>query len=210
MAAITDPNSGGAGCASGACTRASDNGAWGCPARMADGRLFTDYRPRCAIQLQFQGPMVGSYDYRQYLTQNGLALREAARDKARQAAQCGPCKGPFEVSTMLPEADKFVCDKMSCQRVTASPGGLGTGRAYTTGGPSAWEVAANDVRKRNAAQAGAQPNCCACGQAPAYYPMRHSSIAAMQQQDVRWAVPGAGAALSGGTPAMQCASFAPV
>ena len=55
----------------GTCTRASENKHWGCPPRMSDGRLFTDYGSRCDINLRLMSPMSGSYDYRQMLISNG-------------------------------------------------------------------------------------------------------------------------------------------
>jgi hypothetical protein len=108
----------------------------GCAVRMADGRLFTDYRPRCDIQLQFQSPMSGSYDYRQWLIANGTRIAEHQRAAARKASCCAPCKLPLAVGTMLPESDRVVCDKVGCTRVPmpGAKGGLslGTGREYGT------------------------------------------------------------------------------
>lgn len=109
--------------------------AHGCPPRMADGRLFTDYRPRCDINLQYAAPMAGSWDYRQYLIHNGDKIIEANRAAAVSHAGCAPCVQPYDQGTMAPEADRVVCDKVSCARVRppkASPFGIGTGRDYGT------------------------------------------------------------------------------
>lgn len=103
---------------------------------MADGRLFTDYRPRCDIQLQFQAPMSGSYEYRQWLIANGTRIADHHRTVAREASCCTPCKAPLNIGTMLPESDRVVCDKVGCARVPmrSAKGGLslGTGREYGT------------------------------------------------------------------------------
>jgi hypothetical protein len=97
---------------------------------MADGRLFTDYRPRCDANSEFQAPMSGSHEYRQHLITNGSALMDRDRAAAAASASCMPCLTGF--GTMAPEADRVVCDKVSCARV-AVPGAkghlaIGTGR----------------------------------------------------------------------------------
>ena len=117
----------------GSCQRPSENRAWDCPPRMADGRLFTDYRPRCLQNLQYRkDAMEGSYDYRQYMIQNGTSLINTERKKAAALAECGPCVEPVLQGTMVPEADKWVCNKQTCARVStgAGPFAFATGRDY--------------------------------------------------------------------------------
>lgn len=100
-----------------------------CPVRMADGRLFTDYRPRCDANSEYMAPMSGNYEYRQYLIQNGTKILDKNRAAAAAAAACKPCANP---STMVPEVARFVCDKVSCGVVqvpgASSQYGIGTGR----------------------------------------------------------------------------------
>lgn len=114
--------------------RAGPSGGWSC--RMSDGRLFTDYRPRCDIQLEFQSPMSGSYEYRQWLITNGRDIQKFHRSIAEdRAAYCEPCKSPLPIGTMVPESDHVVCDKLGCSRVkdpsiNSSMLTSGTGRAY--------------------------------------------------------------------------------
>ena len=107
-----------------------------CDVKMADGRLFTDYRPRCDTQLQFQAPMSSSYDYRQWMIANGTRIADHHRALARAASCCTPCKAPLAIGTMMPESDRVVCDKVGCSRVPMrnAKGGmsLGTGREYGT------------------------------------------------------------------------------
>jgi hypothetical protein len=97
---------------------------------MADGRAFTDYRPRCDTQLELASAMSGSQGYRQHLQQNGEAIMEASRKAAAQASFCGPCSA----AGLVPESDRVVCDKVSCARVAVQGAdqafGIGTGRAY--------------------------------------------------------------------------------
>lgn len=109
---------------------------------MADGRLFTDYRPRCDINYWASPPTLGktgrtapaggSYANRQFMIANADALLAAERARAYAGALCAPCMAPFDrPGTMLPEKDLEVCDAQTCRRVaTSQPDGLGTGRAY--------------------------------------------------------------------------------
>lgn len=130
-------------CAS--CERVSENKRFECPPRMADGRLFTDYRPRCDINYDVDGLNKGgplalgmdSYAYRQFLIANAAKLMTSQRSAAYHVASCGPCKEPYNVGTMLPEQSVVKCDKQSCKVSGKDPRGLGTGRDYGTWGDSA-------------------------------------------------------------------------
>ena len=97
---------------------------------MSDGRLFTDYRPRCDANSTLQAPMSGSYEYRQHMIANGAALIERDRAAAAMMASCAPCLSGF--GTMAPEVDRIVCDKVSCARVAVADAkehlAIGTGR----------------------------------------------------------------------------------
>ncbi len=101
--------------------------------RMADGRQYTDYRPRCVTQLNDRKPMSSSYDHRQARIHNADAIMKHERLQAHHNVRC-PSKSVTPHDTMLPEQDRFVCDKVTCERYdTAFPcTGLGTGRMYTT------------------------------------------------------------------------------
>lgn len=93
----------------------SETNALGCAVRMADGRLFTDYRPRCDIAGQFQGaPVNGSYEYRQWLIHNGARVMDYHRSLAVSSARCAPCT---KIPTMPIEKEMFVCSKASCKTV---------------------------------------------------------------------------------------------
>lgn len=144
----------------GPCTKASDNKHFDCPPRMADGRLFTDYRSRCDINFM---TMTGtttipkdSYTYRQYLISHADDLIAEARKNAYIVAACAPCVHP---STMLPEKISEICDTHTCIRV---PGpdpldGLGTGRIY---GGEDGHPALRDMQQRDRAVT-SSVNCCA-------------------------------------------------
>lgn len=109
-----------------------------CPSRMSDGRAFTDYRPRCAINAEIMGlvskanMLQSSYESRMYLQQNADAVMNMQRNFAiNNIAPCAPCTRPFnEAGTMLPERYVVRCNGVSCTRTEVNPNGLGDGRAY--------------------------------------------------------------------------------
>lgn len=111
-----------------------------CPSRMSDGRAFTDYRPRCAINAEIMqlvskaNMMQSSYESRMYLQQNADSVMEMQRNMANQnLAPCAPCTRPnSDVGTMLPERYVVRCNGVTCSRSEVNPFGLGDGRAYNT------------------------------------------------------------------------------
>lgn len=188
------------------CTRTSDNKHWDCPPRMADGRLFTDYRPRCDTNLQYrQQPMTGSYEYRQFLIANGEKLIGEQRSQAYRGAYAGPCVQPFDRGTVLPERDAFVCDAVTCRRVEGDPTGLGTGRQYGML-PQQQQALDRFLAEQAAAQERLRTrgNCCASTVDGGYYPLPGLNVQA-QQRDARWATPSGAAPLSGGDPSVRAA-----
>lgn len=108
-----------------------------CPSRMSDGRLFTDYRPRCLVnndltsQLNQKNIPVSSYESRLYLQRNAETIMEQHKQQAIDRLLCGPCTRSFNDSgTMLPEKYVVHCDNVSCSRKEVNPNGLGDGRTY--------------------------------------------------------------------------------
>lgn len=106
-----------------------------CPSRMADGRAFTDYRPRCAVnaellaQLQRAGMVLSAYESRMYLQKNATRVMEQQRAAAlERMAPCAPCTNP--ANTMLPERYVVRCDGVTCAKQEVNPAGLGDGRNY--------------------------------------------------------------------------------
>lgn len=111
--------------------------AHGCAVRMADGRLFTDYRPRCDVASQFaqMPPSNGSYEYRQWLIHNGQRVMDWHRAMAVESARCSSCT---KVPTMPLEKEMFVCTPGGCSRqpnqfrtTTDRVRSFGTGRHNT-------------------------------------------------------------------------------
>jgi hypothetical protein len=97
------------------------------PSRMQDGRLFTDYRSRCAhYPLKATGKW-GEHDGRQNLIHSTDTLIEQAHNILQKKA--APVKGSC-VDTMVPELYKRVCTWKGCETVPGHYAGIGTGRIY--------------------------------------------------------------------------------
>lgn len=87
------------------------------PARMSDGRLFTEYRSR-------QEPPP-SFEYKHQLQSNGAQMIQSERSMTVLAAGRTGC-----VDTMVPETSKRMCQWNGCVTLPAHAGGIGQGRLY--------------------------------------------------------------------------------
>ncbi len=112
-----------------------------CPSRMADGRAFTDYRPRCAVNAELMqmvggaGLMKSSYDSRIFLQRNAEKVIDQERTKAvERLIPCAPCKRSFNESDSIEAPTRYVvrCNNVTCDRVEVNPNGIGDGRNYST------------------------------------------------------------------------------
>lgn len=105
---------------------------------MADGRAFTDYRPRCIVNAELMQALnksktiQSSYESRLFLQHNADQWIELERQRSLQnLVPCAPCKRPFsDPGTMLPERYVVRCDGVTCSRTEVNPMGLGDGRNY--------------------------------------------------------------------------------
>lgn len=173
------------------CERESDNKYEACPAKMADGRAFTDYKPRCAVHSSLMesghasGKALNSYELRQFLINNAENIMEKSRTQAQTQNNCGPCVQPWNKGTMLPEQSMVKCNTSTCSVSTNDPNGLGRGRDYGIAPDAAF---VGKMEQRNA-QMG--PNVCTgYDEDIKYYPL--APVA-----EERFAVP------SGGSPFTQ-------
>ena len=106
----------------------------GCPLKMSDGRPFTDYRPRCAINadlmtdLDKNNMIKSSYESRMYLQHNAEKIIEANKLTAQNNLMpCAPCTRPTNLSgTMYPERYVVKCNPTYCEKVEVNKFGLGT------------------------------------------------------------------------------------
>jgi hypothetical protein len=104
------------------------------PARMEDGRLFTDYRPRCAQYPVKVTGRWGEHDGRQKMIQTSDMLMEEARNLLQKKAAAVK---DSTVDTMVPEVYKRVCTWRGCETVPGHYAGIGTGRIYIPNAASA-------------------------------------------------------------------------
>jgi hypothetical protein len=103
----------------------------GCAPIMSDGRLFTNWAPRCAQV--YQNPNhLSSYESRQKLITGASEIMKENAGKAYINARCGPCyENPdWQTGTMLPEFDMQTCNARTCTFTPNKKDGLGLGRQY--------------------------------------------------------------------------------
>lgn len=107
-------------------SKTSDNVNLDFPARMADGRIFTDYRANCIMNNQFS---VGknSFDYRYYLTQNTNQIQQTIVSDLEKATKCDSCNA----QTVLPVQTVQNCNAGVCSVEMKDPQGLGLDRSNT-------------------------------------------------------------------------------
>lgn len=77
----------------GVCDRTSNNKYLNCPARMADGRHFTDYRPSYVVNnlMRYENNVFNDYDYRQFMIHNATNLMKVNSEYAHMKNKCEPC-----------------------------------------------------------------------------------------------------------------------
>lgn len=109
--------------------------ATGSPARMQDGRLFTDYRSRCHQYSLKAAQTWGENEARMRMVHGADELAEAARQLNNRKATAIKC-----VDTMVPELYKRVCTWKGCKTIPGHFAGIGVGRIFV---PSAEGAAAN-------------------------------------------------------------------
>ena len=79
------------------CRTTSDNFYSCCPAKMADQRMFTDYRSSCRVNtvIREESKSENSYDYRQFLIKNADTLIESSRKTLEDKNKCDAKPGPI-------------------------------------------------------------------------------------------------------------------
>jgi hypothetical protein len=97
----------------------------GAPARMADGRIVTDYRPRCLQYPLKAVQMYGENGARSRMTNGAAELRSSVRDLNNQKLMPTSCE-----DTMVPELYKRVCTWQGCKTIPGNFQGIGVGRIY--------------------------------------------------------------------------------
>ena len=114
------------------CYRSSNNRFFNSPSRMADGRLFTDYRPNFEMNryIESGNKIKNTQDYRMFLSRNGEKIIEKNKEYIMLKNGMTDCMEPYHIGTMLPEKSRVVCDQHTCKVVQVDPNGVGQGREY--------------------------------------------------------------------------------
>jgi hypothetical protein len=75
------------------CDKTSNNKYFDCPARMDDGRTFTDYRGSNYVNdmIRYSNNVMSSYDYRQFLIHNANNIMKVTNDYTQNKVGCGSC-----------------------------------------------------------------------------------------------------------------------
>jgi len=78
---------------SGVCNKTSNNKYFNCPARMDDGRHFTDYRPNSELnkEIIYSNNVRNSYNARQFLISNATKIMELNNENAKKQNNCLEC-----------------------------------------------------------------------------------------------------------------------
>jgi len=103
----------------------------GTPARMADGRLFTDFRRSCSLLAPLRPDKTwADWERHQLMKTTGHIAIKSDRGQAVMAAASYGC-----VDTMVPELTKRVYSWDGPVEQLCHAAGIGTGRSYLPGRP---------------------------------------------------------------------------
>ena len=103
--------------------KVTDNVELDFPARMSDGRMFTDYRQNCLLNNGLAKGM-GSWEYRNFLTENADQLMVKFTKAQEAVTACTKCTD----NTVLPVRTIINCTPEGCNYRLNHPKGLGQGR----------------------------------------------------------------------------------
>ena len=106
-------------------SKVTDNVELDFPARMSDGRMFTDYRQNCIINNNISNNM-GSWEYRQYLIKNSVDLMNKFNQEQELLTKCTKCSD----NTVLPVKTILNCSPSGCSYEMNDKNGLGQGVKY--------------------------------------------------------------------------------
>jgi hypothetical protein len=85
------------------CNKTSNNKYFDCPARMDDGRTFTDYRQNSTVNdmIRYSNNTMSSYEYRQFLIHNASKIMEVNNTYLKEKVGCDSCdyvEVPFQTT----------------------------------------------------------------------------------------------------------------
>lgn len=104
------------------CNKTSNNKYFDCPARMDDGRAFTDYRPSSTVNdmIRYSNNIMGSNEYRQFLIHNAVNIMNVSNNYTSSKMGCNSCNyEPVPFNTQCDYNNNFpVCNVLN-------PNGIG-------------------------------------------------------------------------------------
>jgi hypothetical protein len=104
------------------CNKTSNNKYFDCPARMDDGRAFTDWRPSSTVDdmIRYSNNVFSNYEYRQFLIHNADKLMNINSKYTQDKVGCNSCNA-------VPVPFQTVCNINSNQSVCkmVDPNGIG-------------------------------------------------------------------------------------
>ena len=176
------------------CYRSSNNKFFNSPSRMADGRLFTDYRPNYELNryIEEENKIKNTHDYRTFLSRNAEDIIKKNKEYIFRKNGMVNCSQPYHVGTMLPEKTRVVCNQHTCHEVVVDPNGHGQGREYVT--TESNEILSPLMKPEMALEDNA---CVSPFDSFNYYPIIEN-----YNINARQAVTGGGTMLKGGDPAV--------
>ena len=88
------------------CNKTSNNKYFECPARMDDGRLFTDYRASSTVDnmIRYSNNVMSSYEYRQFLIHNASNIMTVNTQYTNDKVGCSNSSAqpiPFETDCVI-------------------------------------------------------------------------------------------------------------
>jgi hypothetical protein len=88
------------------CNKTSNNKYFDCPARMDDGRSFTDYRPDSTVNdmIRYSNNIMGSNEYRQFLIDNASEIINVSNNYIKEKVGCNSCDYkplPFQTECVI-------------------------------------------------------------------------------------------------------------
>ena len=99
------------------CNKTSNNKYFDCPARMDDGRTFTDYRSSSQVDdmIRYSNNVMSSYEYRQFLINNADNIMNINNQYIFNKVGCESCNSetiPFKTKCDI-NSDFSVCNTIN-------------------------------------------------------------------------------------------------
>jgi len=107
-------------------SKVTDNHELDFPARMADGRQFTDYRSNCILNNTLANKR-STWEYKDFLTKNAIQIQGETVKQIEAQTKCTKCSD----NTVVPVKTVQNCNAEGCVTAVNDPRGLGTDRVNT-------------------------------------------------------------------------------